>query len=144
MNQIRNLVTLRGWSALAALGNALLLCGCWGNGLDLAEVRGKVLLDGKPLTKGHVLTQPQAGRGSNGNIQSDGTFELSSGREKGALVGHHAVSVVAWEHENALGAESDFGKLLVPKAYTTFQTSNLAIDVSASGENNPVLELKSQ
>ena len=144
MNQIPSFLKLSRWRLLASLGSVVVMGGCWGNGLDLAEVRGKVLLDGKPLTKGHVLTQPQAGRGSNGNIQSDGTFELSSGREKGALVGRHAVAVVAWEHENALGAESDFGRLLVPKAYTTFQSSNLAIDVKSDGENTPVLELKSQ
>ena len=129
-------------ATLAALAAAAALCGC-GGGLELIPVEGKVMLDGKPLTKGHVLTQPTAGRGSNGNIQSDGTFALSSGREEGALVGTHAVAVVAYENESALGAESDFGKLLVPKMYTNFQTSKLTIDVKGDEDNAPVLELVS-
>jgi hypothetical protein len=127
-------------STLAALA---VLCGC-GGGLELVPVAGKVMLDGKPLTKGHVLTQPTAGRGSNGNIQSDGTFSLSSGREEGALVGTHAVAVVAYENETAQGAEGDYGKLLVPKKYTNFQTSELTIDVKDGEENEPVLELTSR
>jgi hypothetical protein len=130
-------------TVIAALGAVAVLCGC-GGGLDLVPVQGKVTLDGKPLTKGHVLTQPAAGRGSNGNIQSDGTFTLSSGREAGALVGTHAVAVVAYENETALGAESDFGKLLVPKKYTNFQTSMLSIEVKADDDNEPVLELVSR
>lgn len=130
-------------SIAAALLAMVMSCGCFDSGLKLAPVKGKVLVDGKPLTKGNVITQPAAGRGSNGTIQSDGSFELSSGRERGALVGAHSVAVVAYQNETAQGAESDPGKLIIPKMYANFQTSNLKIDVKANEENEPVLELSS-
>jgi hypothetical protein len=95
------------------------------------------------LTRGNVITQPAAGRGSNGTIAGDGTFHLSSGREEGALVGTHAVAVVAYSKEGPLGAEGDPGDLIVPQRYTSPKTSELTIEVTEDGENEPVLELTS-
>jgi hypothetical protein len=126
--------------ALAAFSSL----GCGESGPAYADVEGKVLLDGKPLTKGFVTTQPAAGRGANGAIQSDGTFELNSGRIPGALVGTHAVAVVAHENPGAEGAEADMGRLLVPQRYVSASSSPLSIDVQEDGENAPVLELTSK
>ena len=123
---------------------ALSSLGCGDGGPAFAEVQGKVLLDGKPMTKGFVITQPSAGRGANGAIQPDGSFELSSGRKAGALVGSHAVAVVAYENPGAEGAEADMGKLLVPLRYTSPMSSKLTIDVTEEGENSPVLELSAK
>ncbi|WP_428306932.1 hypothetical protein [Lacipirellula sp.] len=121
---------------------ALTSFGCGGSGPSLAPVSGKVLLDGQPLTTGQVLTQPTAGRGANGAIQSDGTFTLSSGREPGAMVGTHQVAVVAYEVGASTSPEAPQGKLLVPQRYTSAENSGLTIEVS-SGENTPTLELTS-
>lgn len=131
-------------SSLAALALAgLAPLGC-SDGPTFAEVQGKVLLDGKPMTKGYVITQPAAGRGANGEIKSDGTFELSSGRLPGALIGAHAVAVIAYEKGGAEGAEADMGKLLIPRRYTSPESSQLTIDVTEDGENAPVLELSAK
>jgi hypothetical protein len=110
----------------------------------VAPVKGKVLLDNQPLTKGGVVTLPLAGRGAHGVIQPDGTFELSTyGKGDGASLGPHKVAVAAYEGE-ALGPEADRGKLLVPKHYTNPDSSGLMIDVTEDGPNEPVLELSSK
>lgn len=130
---------------MTLLGVGLLVAGagCSDSGKTLAPVRGKVLLDGKPMTSGQVLTQPKAGRGSNGAIQLDGSFELTTGNEPGALAGSHQVSVVAYENGASTSPEASLGKLLVPQRYTSGETSGLTIEVDSSGNNEPVLELKS-
>jgi hypothetical protein len=124
---------------LAALLAAM---GCGGSGPTLAPVKGKVLLDGQPLTTGTVSTQPAAGRGANGIIHSDGTFTLSSGREPGALVGTHQVAIVAFEGGASSSPEGPQGKLLTPQRYATAATSGLSLEVT-NGENTPTLELTS-
>jgi hypothetical protein len=132
----------REMSLAAALIVVIGTCGCFDSGLELVPVKGMVTVNGKPLTKGNVITQPIAGRGSNGIIQSDGSFELSSGREAGAIPGPHAVAVVAYSKDGPLGAEGDPGDLIIPKRYTNLKTSELTIDVK-DDDNAPVLELKS-
>ena len=127
--------------------NLLSLAACLGCGPatpEVVPVTGKVLLDGQPLTVGRVLTTPSAGRGSNGLIGSDGTFELSTfGQRDGALIGRHKVAVVAYEGKTG-GPEAGLGKLLVPERYTNAETSGLTIDVDANEENTVVLELSSR
>ena len=131
---------------ISAASMAIVCCiSCGKSTPDVAPVTGKVLLDGKPLTTGRVLTRPKAGRGSNGVIQSDGTFELSTyGDGDGAVIGTHDVAVVAYEEGAGGGPESATGKLLVPERYTQAATSELTINVTADGENSPVLELSSE
>ena len=129
-------------SAFAAMTIATGL-GCGDQGPNLVPVRGKVLLDGQPLKFGSVMTQPKAGRGANGTIQSDGSFELNSGREPGALVGTHQVAVVAYENVGSSSPEAGHGKLLTPQRYSNAESSGLTIEVT-SGENNPIIELISK
>lgn len=136
----RRRASLAATLALAAFGSL----GCGGEGPALVPVKGKVLLNGQPLTTGNVTTMPPSGRGAFGPIQSDGTFELTSGREAGALVGLHKVAVVAVEGEAFQGAEAPAtgpAKSLVPQRYNNPETSKLTIEVKADGENAPVLEL---
>src|SRR5690348_7516913 len=83
-------------TSLAVL--AMLLCqlgGCKNaNELETAPASGKVLLDGKPLSRGTVTFVPPRGRVANGDIQSDGTFKLSTYRSNdGAIVGKHKATV---------------------------------------------------
>lgn len=120
---------------------ALAFTGCGANKSTVAQVHGKVVLDGKPLANGTIVTRPQAGRGSQGVI-SNGEFELGTfGRDDGALIGTHAVAIVA-EEKGEGGPEGKTGKLLVPQRYTNPDTSGLTIEV-VSGDNRPELKLTS-
>ncbi len=131
------------WLPLGFVVAVILSGGCGPRGPSVATVKGKVLLNGQPLTKGQVGTIPSAGRGANGIIQPDGSFELNTFRKgDGALIGTHKVGVAAFEG-GAKGPEGGNGKLLVPQRYTNPETSGLTIEVKADGDNAPVLELKS-
>jgi hypothetical protein len=134
------------WLAATVAGLFLVVAaGCGPKRPPMAPVKGKVILDGQPLTKGNVSTVPDAGRGAHGDIQPDGTFELYTYRAKdGALVGKHKVAVAAYDASAGKGPESEYGKLLVPKHYTNYETSGLTIDVKDSEPNTPTLELTSQ
>lgn len=131
------------WTGALLTLIALAVAGCGGSGLELADVSGKVLLNGQPLSKGSVVTVPPAGRGSFGILQPDGTFELASGRLPGAQVGTHKVSIVAFENGGGQGAESQQGKSLVPERYNNPESSGLTLEVKSDEENSPVFELKS-
>jgi hypothetical protein len=109
----------------------------------MAQVHGKVTLDGKPLADGAVVTKPESGRGAQGFIRN-GEFELGTkGKNDGASIGTHAVAVIAQEKPANAGPESKAGQLLVPERYTNPDTSGLTIDVQA-GDNTPTLELTSK
>ncbi len=66
-----------------------------------ATVRGKVTFDGKPVKYGSVLfvpvETPQDGavRPASGSIAPDGTYELKSEADAGAILGDHKVVVIA-------------------------------------------------
>lgn len=129
----------------------LTLCsGCFGQkGLETAPVTGVVTYNGKPLPYGSVSFRPQAGSPATGEIQSDGTFSLSTYRNgDGAIVGTHQVSVTSTEAhagdmaETAANTEMKVPKSLIPKKYTSFSTSELTAEVVADGENEFTLELK--
>jgi hypothetical protein len=111
----------------------------------MAPVKGKVLLDGQPLTVGSVNTLPTAGRGAHGDIQSDGSFQLRTfAKNDGALVGRHKVSVSAYDSTGPKGPESPYGRLLVPQRYTNPESSGLTIDVQPSGNDNVVVEVTTE
>lgn len=133
----------RQFLALATLVACGLPIGCGDSTTDLAPVKGIVLLDGKPLTSGRVSAVPAKGRGANGVIGADGTFELTTENPgDGAAVGTHTVSVVSMSPGSG-GPEGPRGKLLVPEKYTNDLTSGLTIEVKP-GENNVKLELTSE
>lgn len=117
--------------------------GCQPSGPTIVPVSGKVLLDGKPLTQGNVLTHPSGGRGANGVIQPDGTFRLKTGNREGAMIGTHKVGVIAYEGKAGSGPEAVGGKIVVPDRFTNPETSGLTIEVSTADRNEPVLELSS-
>lgn len=126
---------------IASLMSMLFACiGC-GPGLPpTAPVKGKVLLNGQPLTTGRVITVPEAGRGANGIIQPDGSFELSTyGDRDGAAIGKNKVGIVAYEDTGRHGPEAGYGRLLVPERYANPETSQLTINVKVDQEN--VVEL---
>jgi hypothetical protein len=82
---------------LTQFGLAMLACcgGC-GKGPELAQVRGTVQYDGKPLKEGKVLfTSVERGKPAAGQINQDGTYVLSTMRPgDGATPGKYKVTVV--------------------------------------------------
>jgi hypothetical protein len=118
--------------------------GCAEKGPELTEVTGQVLIDGKPLTTGSVVTLPAKGRGARGTIDAEGNFTLStSDLGSGAIAGRHQVAVIAVEEQKdaALGTPA---RSLIPEKYASAETSGLFIEVTP-GEMKPVvLELSSQ
>ena len=112
----------------------------------MAHVRGQVLYRGQPLEFGNVMFQPRAGQPASGDIQPDGTFSLSTYKiGDGAVVGRHKVRITCYEFQRpGVGLDKDsapmptFGKLFIPKKYTTIYTSGLEVDVEL-GMPDPLL-----
>jgi hypothetical protein len=80
---------------------ALLVGSCWGCGSSvgtpapLIAVKGKVTYKGLPVTKGVVEFEPEGyGRPAKGQLQSDGTFELTTFKPgDGVVAGAHRISI---------------------------------------------------
>jgi hypothetical protein len=130
---------------LAGLLLALAAAGCGKAKPATAPVTGRVLLDGKPLAGAAIMLEPVSGgvpaRGSTGG---DGSFTLSTfGRDDGALVGRHRVSVSKFVVEavaaNELGLEAAPApaglqpKASLPARYADAKTSGLEATVEAGG-----------
>ncbi len=109
----------------------ILLGACGGCGVgsgahtELLPVKGKVTYKGRPLTKGVVRFEPDGyGREARGEIQADGTFVLGTNtNDDGVIAGHHRISIA--------GTGNHPAKELVPKKYTSLNTSELEADVDA-------------
>ena len=136
--------TLRTTALLFSSLPLLLLAGCGKSTPTMAPVKGKVTLNGQPLTSGTVITIPEAGRGARGVIGADGSFELQTFEKKidGAIIGTHRVGVVALM-VGGKGPEGGYGKSLIPNRYSNPESSGLTIDVKAGETNAPALELTS-
>jgi hypothetical protein len=115
-----------------ALLAALLLggssgCGASGAGKlpDLIPVKGKVTFKGQPLTTGTVHFEPDDfGRPATGELQSDGTFVLSTFKEgDGVVRGHHRVSITDTISKSKATA--------VPKKYANGASSKFEAEVSS-------------
>lgn len=118
-----------GFSALLLL---IALGGC-GPGVKLVPVRGRVLVDGKPLSSGSVMLQPKAGPAARGQIGADGAFELGTYQPgDGVRPGLAAVRVTSVASVQATpDQEQPPGKSLIPQRYADFATSGLTVDVAA-------------
>lgn len=109
---------------------ALLVAPCWGCGsssgtpVTLIPVKGKVTYKGQPVTKGVIQFEPDGyGRPARGQLQSDGTFELTTLKPgDGVVAGEHRISF------------RDFDKSLAKdralKKYESPNTSRLTAEVS--------------
>jgi hypothetical protein len=93
--------------------------------VSVIPVKGKVTYKGQPVTKGVIMFEPDGyGRKASGQIQSDGTFVLTTDNEgDGVVAGHHQVSIS--------GTGKQYGKEVVPKKYTQRNTSQLTADVDS-------------
>ncbi len=91
-----------GGIALASLA-ALTLVGCGSDPMNAATVKGKVLLDGKPLTKGSVRFVPDKAKGNTAGVEptgiigESGEYELITNGKSGAPLGSYTVCVVSGE-----------------------------------------------
>ncbi len=124
------------------------LCGCGDGRPQLAPVTGQVLLDGKPLTFGGVMFQPDKGQPATGVIGADGKFQLSTfDPGDGAAVGRNRVRVTCYEGQKAAAenpdAEMALGRLLIPTKYTSIDTSGIVVEVDSSGKE-VTIELSSR
>lgn len=137
-----NLNCLANLSAAATLMFTMSALGCGDSTPKVVPVRGKVTLNGQPLSTGRVMTLPTMGRGAGGEINADGTFELTTPDfGKGAAPGVHKVAVQAYDNAGVANLETAAGKSLVPERYGNPATSGLMINVTADGENAPTLDL---
>ncbi|WP_232100768.1 Ig-like domain-containing protein [Gimesia fumaroli] len=115
------------------------LWGC-GGGSDtppLGQVSGTVTLDGQPLEQAQVTFQPENGRASIGETDSEGNYELSyTGTTSGALLGAHQVVIIsaveAYSDESGEGKDRKARPELLPAKYNSKTT--LKADVK-SGSN---------
>jgi hypothetical protein len=128
------------WIVIVAIG----LVGCNSESSSLVKVEGQVLLDGKPVPAGSVVTLPDSGRAARGEIDSKGRFVLET-RDvgPGADPGLHRVAVVALASTDPDNPEAP-SKPLVPQRYTNPYNSGLSIYVKPGEANEVKLELTSE
>jgi hypothetical protein len=131
-------------SCVAASATCALWCGCGGT-YD-STVHGIVKLDGNPLPRGTVTFSPSGGGSTAyGLIQTDGAYQLRTGREEGLPPGQYAVTVAANEAPTTAGRDGGpppTGKPITPEWYRNPASSGLSFAVN-SGDNEIDLELKS-
>lgn len=132
---------------LSLCAACLVLSGC---GSGLAQVSGRVTLDGQPLRGGKdgarvtVQFQPASGLGANAVALADenGNYELATGSQEGITPGDYLVTCSASEviPSSTPGVPS-FRQLAHPK-YAKAQTSGLKFTVQ-SGSNEFDIPLES-
>jgi hypothetical protein len=110
----------------------------------VVPVSGTILYNGKPLPFGSVMFQPDKGQAAVGDVQSDGSFKLSSyGPDDGAVPGKHRVSVTCYDGQRPGKAGGDsLGKLLIPLKYTRLGTSELSVEIKDAPAQSVELKLE--
>lgn len=124
---------------LAAAAVAVLaLAGCGDGGPKIVPVSGVVLLDGQPLTYGHIQVMPAGWRPASGRLDGSGRFTLTTtAPNDGCAVGTHPVVVLAGE---SLTPETM--KWHAPSKYADVSTSNLTVTITGPTDDLKI-ELKS-
>ncbi len=121
----------------------IVLTGC--NSSDLALVKGKVTLNGKPVPNGTVNFIPDnPGPSATGELKPDGTYALTTNKlDDGAKPGTYKVVIVAMEDQSGKLPEekSPLPAAIVPLKYTSLATTELTATVEKK-ENTIDLELK--
>ena len=107
------------------LALALSLAGCGGSSSTpsagaTVPVKGIVTYKGKPLTRGTVVFEPDAGREAQGELGGDGSFTLSTFvKDDGAVPGAHRVAV------------KNLSKSALPLKFQNLASSGVEVVVSA-------------
>jgi len=127
------------WLA-ACLGVVLLAGGCE-RPTTLVPVKGRVLLDGKPLPSGVVQFQPASGQSASGQIADDGSFVLSrNALGDGVPPGTYRVAVISYDPTATTDAVEN---LRVPVRYTRFGSSGIEFTVFPGAVDPLVIQLVS-
>jgi hypothetical protein len=121
----------------------------------VVPVTGTVLYNGKPLANATVtFTNSSAGRSAFANTDANGNFTLTTFNPgDGAVPGHQQVAIRKTETLPTKAPATDASeslnlpptpdeRWLIPKHYGKVETSGLTAEVSDSGKNAIVLELK--
>lgn len=132
-------------SYLMALTGSMMwaVCSGCGSGLDIVPVRGKVQIDGAPMTEGKVLfSSIDRHKPAVGTIQPDGTFVLSTLKSgDGAVPGRFRVTVMT---DLKIRDQEIRATFLPPKGYLLTveggQENHFAIDVSQASGWKKVLD----
>jgi len=137
-------LTRRGRAALALGLMWASLVGC-GGAYD-AAVSGVVKLDGNVVPRGTVTFAPDGGGPTAyGLIQSDGAYQLRTGREEGLPTGKYSVTVAANEAPVAAGRDGGpppTGKAITPEWYRNPAASGLSYAIK-NGDNEINIDLTS-
>jgi hypothetical protein len=128
-------LTRRTWRShaikAAMLACALLpLAGCGrSNGPSLGQVKGTVLLNGRPLASADIVFRPVKGHVSYGTTDANGHYDLVYLRDRGAVVGTHKVQIFPGKT----------AKEKVPDCYNTKSTLQKEV---VAGKNEINFDLK--
>jgi len=105
---------------------------------ELAQVTGRITLDGQPLVEGDITFEPEKGAASLGSTDSNGNYKLIyNAHFDGAVVGHHIVRI---SKIGKPGTEFDTVNMISAKFN---EKSTLDATVNP-GENTINFELKSK
>ena len=92
----------------------------------IVPVSGTVLMDGRPLTYGHVQVLPTGWRPASGRLDANGRFTLTTNASNdGCPVGTHTVVILASE---SISPEKT--KWHAPARYADPATSNLTVTIT--------------
>jgi hypothetical protein len=124
---------------------AVVVCIIAGCGKYDSTVAGSVLLDAQPLGGGMATFHPvEGGPAVYGVIRDDGTYELSTGNEKGLKPGEYKITVVRTDNPpTAPGQTPSIGRLVTPEKYSRLETTDLRATIEL-GANEIPLNLSSK
>ncbi|HMO85215.1 MAG TPA: hypothetical protein PKC18_09880 [Lacipirellulaceae bacterium] len=134
-------VAVRRWGATALVGVAAwtpFAAGCASPTEELHSVRGRVFVDGEPLSSGTVRFVPEQGRPATGDIGPDGSFRLAMFRvgdataTEGVPAGQYRISVSSRDVIDEDGDQVDWH---APRRYANFRTSGLEVDIAGPRED---------
>ena len=106
--------------------------------VKLAQLKGKVTLNGKPLAGATVAFLKGTVVVATGKTDENGSFRLATGGVPGVSPGVYTV-VISRKTTTATGTKTE----RIPAKYSDPKTSGLSFTVSGDGENRLVLKMKS-
>lgn len=117
-------------------------CGSASN-LPLGTVKGKVLYQGQTLDHGRVVFIPMEGTPGPqgvGQIESDGSFRIETGKHDGAAVGKHMVTVHCRREPTPEQARDMLfvPESLIPEKYSKEHESPLRFEVKQGANEYPI------
>lgn len=137
---MRHLRKRTAFRLVLAVGAVALAAGCGEDHPPTYPVRGRVTYaDGTPLARGWIELEPVSrvpAVTARGQIQADGTFELTTFESgDGAVAGKHRAAVVVPLPEGA-GDDPRALELAIDPRFNSFETSGLEFAVSSEVDEN--------